>query len=118
MVINVQFDVPAKETVKEEVKSKLDTAKAKAKAVLEWCKENPEIVAGAVAITVKLVSGYIRRRNAKMVRMEKERTFWDPVSQQWLYTRKTPTARQKIDIANRRAEGENIVTILGSMRLL
>lgn len=100
---------------------KIDHAKQDAKELGKWALNHPgESIAlltagGAVVGGVnKFASKVVKRHDEKI----REKEYYDPQTWNWVQTKRKLTSKEKVELSQRRNNGESVTQILDSMRLL
>ena len=105
--------------------NKVDWAKLQLHKARKWAEEHPEIISLAVIVAPTVckigMSEYRTHRADVRIKKEldaKERRFYDRSINAYYITKRTPTTKQKQEIARRKRNGEHYDEILANMGLL
>jgi hypothetical protein len=111
--------------IKRKVKNKWNRFKDGVKDGIDWAKENPGeaaviITAGATALAGagKIAKNVDRRISEHRETNRRLTEKYDPVTGSWLKIKRPMTAREQVELAERRQNGESTTVILSSMGIL
>lgn len=109
-------------STKEKVKDWKDRQVQNLKNGLKWVKENPEFGIPVVLVTVKgatkIVSGATRAYTENKLIRFRQRTIYDRSMGRYIELRRPLTDTEALIIEERRQNGERLMPILQSMKLL
>ena len=109
-----------KPTAKEAATELLKTAKAKAKEALTWAKDHKQECAEYGALALGVI-GLVKKARPTQYERERERidhTYYDPSSGLHWALRRPMTNSERARLQQRKANGEDVYSILSSMRLI
>lgn len=92
---------------------------------IDWAKENPGeaavlITAGATALAGagKIAKSVDRKLDERRETKRRDTEKYDPVTGSWLKLKRPMTAREQVELAERRQNGESTTVVLSSMGIL
>lgn len=100
---------------------KAHQVKQDAKELGKWALDHPGesialLTAGGAAVGgINSLAGKVMKRHDEKVR---DREYYDPQTWNWVQTKRKLTSREKVELSQRRNNGESVTQILDSMRLL
>lgn len=109
-------------STKEKIRDWKDRQVQNLKSGVKWVKENPEfgipVVLAVTTGTTKIVTGITRAYSEKKLIRFRERTIYDRSMGRYVELRRPLTDMEALMIEERRQNGERLMPILESMKLL